>query len=287
MLDVIEKIFSTNFVGGTSGAEVRASPSDERRKTNSTRVAFFRTRRMTHLCSHRYASCTQGCMFIMHKVVRIVCAQAHVNLLAISGLYRFMRKVSVFNSTRLRVIATQRCAKRRSLVGAGEGPFVRGLVFIRDLFHSRRELRVMQATYLTAIKRHRRPPRKGRVSKPRCEAFSKHKAGAAGSFILKREIWALQSELGALTRRHLQTDTMRSDEQKNLATARADFEQDISEVQSACDILREHCEASFGQQLHPRSSKLQAQDLRSLKCSRSPNILFPRGGVWMRTRFSG
>ena len=56
----------------------------------------------------------------------------------------------------------------------------------------------MQATFYTAVDTRRRPPRRRRMCKPRCEAFSQ-KAAAARSFILNGEF----SGTPAGTGRHL------------------------------------------------------------------------------------
>ena len=47
-----------------------------------------------------------------------------------------------------------------------EDPFTKGKVLITGSSKSRRELRLMQATFLTAIERRRRPPRKRWIFKP-------------------------------------------------------------------------------------------------------------------------
>ena len=68
------------------------------------------------------------------------------------------------------------------------------------------------------------------------------------STILVGEISALQSELGALSKRLLQMDTMRSDERQIFAKAKADLEQGVAGAQMALNTLRNYYGASFVQQ---------------------------------------
>merc|ERR1712012_1154399 len=77
---------------------------------------------------------------------------------------------------------------------------------------------------------------------------SKLETAVSRSTILDGEISALQSELGALSKRQLQMDTMRADERDVFAKAKADLEQGISGVQKAIETLRNYYGASFVQQ---------------------------------------
>merc|ERR1712227_879743 len=77
---------------------------------------------------------------------------------------------------------------------------------------------------------------------------SKLETAVARSTVLDGEISALQSELGALSKRQLQMDTMRADERQIFAKAKVDLEQGIAGVQKALDTLRNYYGASFVQQ---------------------------------------
>ena len=151
---------------------------------------------------HRLASFPQGCISVARSCVTCLragsCELAHMVELAITGLHLFNAQGCFFlNRTGLRVILTQRCVKWRSFAGAREDPFAKGEVFITNFCNSKKELRLMQATFPIAIDRRRRPPRRGRILMPRCEAFSRKPLPR--SFLLNGEFSALQSGPGALS----------------------------------------------------------------------------------------
>ena len=84
-------------------------------------------------------------------------------------------------------------------------------------------------------------------------------AAVARSTVLDAEFSALQSELGALSKRQLQMDTMHTFNGTFFAKAKADLEQKTSEVLKALDTLRE----SFAKHL----LGLSTPDLASMAAS--------------------
>ena len=103
-----------------------------------------------------------------------------------------------------------------------------------------------------------------------CKALFKLKA-AADATLLDGEIVALQSELGALSKRQLHMDIMREVEGKFCATAKAELEQGNSEVQNARDTLREHHVALFIQQLAAPDVYMSSGGTGSSACWNSRN----------------
>jgi len=154
------------------------------------------------------------------------------------------------HSAALAQLASRISAIMKFGAGAGEDPFAKVKGLITELINRLQEEASSEASHKAYCDEEtsKASEKKGDLEAEIAKHSAKLEAAVARSTILDGEISALQSELGALSRRQLQLDTMRADERKIFATAKADLEQGISGVQKALNTLRNYYGTSFVQQ---------------------------------------
>ena len=154
------------------------------------------------------------------------------------------------HSAALAQLASRISAIMKFGAGSGDDPFVKVKGLITDLINRLQAEASSEASHKsycdeeTSKATEKKEDLEGDVAKH----SSKLEAAVARSTVLDGEISALQLELGALSKRQLQLDTMRADERDVFAKAKANLEQGISGVQKALDTLRNYYGASFAQQ---------------------------------------
>merc|ERR1712064_21522 len=154
------------------------------------------------------------------------------------------------HSAALAQLASRISAIMKFGAGAGDDPFVKVKGLITDLINRLQAEASSESSHKSYCDEE---TSKANEKKEDLEAeiakhSSKLETAVSRSTILDGEISALQSELGALSKRQLQMDTMRADERQIFAKAKADLEQGIAGVQKALDTLRNYYGASFVQQ---------------------------------------
>jgi len=154
------------------------------------------------------------------------------------------------HSAALAQLASRISAIMKFGAGSGEDPFAKVKGLITDLISRLQAEASSEANHKAYCDEE---TSKANEKKEDLEAdiakhSSKLETAVSRSTILDGEISALQSELGALSKRQLQMDTMRADERQIFAKAKADLEQGIAGVQKALNTLRNYYGASFVQQ---------------------------------------
>jgi len=154
------------------------------------------------------------------------------------------------HSAALAQLASRISAIMKFGAGSGEDPFAKVKGLITDLIsrlQAEASSEANQKAYCdeeTSKANEKKEDLEAEIAKH----SSKLETAVSRSTILDGEISALQSELGALSKRQLQMDTMRADERQIFAKAKADLEQGIAGVQKALNTLRNYYGASFVQQ---------------------------------------
>ena len=154
------------------------------------------------------------------------------------------------HSAALAQLASRISAIMKFGAGSGEDPFAKVKGLITDLISRLQAEASSEASHKaycdeeTSKANEKKEDLEAQIAKH----SSKLETAVSRSTILDGEISALQSELGALSKRQLQMDTMRADERQIFAKAKADLEQGIAGVQKALDTLRNYYGASFVQQ---------------------------------------
>jgi len=154
------------------------------------------------------------------------------------------------HSAALAQLASRISAIMKFGAGSGEDPFAKVKGLITDLISRLQAEASSEASHKaycdeeTSKANEKKEDLEAQIAKH----SSKLETAVSRSTILDGEISALQSELGALSKRQLQMDTMRADERQIFAKAKADLEQGIAGVQKALNTLRNYYGASFVQQ---------------------------------------
>jgi len=154
------------------------------------------------------------------------------------------------HSAALAQLASRISAIMKFGAGSGEDPFAKVKGLITDLISRLQAEASSEASHKaycdeeTSKANEKKEDLEAEIAKH----SSKLETAVSRSTILDGEISALQSELGALSKRQLQMDTMRADERQIFAKAKADLEQGIAGVQKALNTLRNYYGASFVQQ---------------------------------------
>ena len=151
---------------------------------------------------------------------------------------------------------------------------------------NRRKLHLTQATVHTAIKRRPNKPRRW-ILKPLLRSTRQNeKAAADRSTTLDGEISTLLSELGALTQRQLQLDTMRADEGTISPRPKSTLTRASRKCIIALDTLRNFLRSFIGPAACFIRGLVQIRRRRIFRhgCSKSSRVISPTYGRNCRCR---